>query len=627
MILNSTELSTISHDTEPLETDTPKGLKLESYIPALTVPSNPITTGRIITDFGKVLFSKENRWPLMQATFLTICNTGNHFATPLLFGKVVQTISSRAGVAVIAGIGISQSCLLTLLVASYALSQILPTVRAKVCIDVQTKVTKQLLQRGMDHLLHQSLDYYVRTPFGEMFTLLQKSFTIQNFGVPMLTQIIPTLLEIGIAATLMARQYDAIVAGSLLLLTTSYVLYSALTTRPILESREEAIKTGNATFNTIGKNLSQYKIMRDCNQFDPTMKEINDALDEMRKADAQAYEMPIQVNLGHSVLSYAHMLFVTLYIGRNLQAPKSQDFITLLGYLGSLASLLPSFGHSVNDVLSSYPDLKFVFSKLSQPHQVVDPYPDVPLLIEKAPSIEFENVSFQYSTQTETLFKSLSFKISPGQKVALVSKSGAGKTSLFNMLYGYYNPDQGLIKINDQDIAKVSLNSLQTQICLLGQNPNLFLGTLRENIVYGAPDRSKVTDEALYALAKSVGFDDFFDSLPDKLDTDVGEGGKALSGGQQQKVSLLRSLLKTTKIRLLDEVTASLDGLAATNMLQSLLSEDVTTLMITHKLTEAKMADEILFLEEGQIVKRGTHEELLQTCAPYLELWNAQQQP
>jgi ABC-type multidrug transport system fused ATPase/permease subunit len=281
-------------------------------------------------------------------------------------------------------------------------------------------------------------------------------------------------------------------------------------------------------------------------------------------------------------------------------------------------------------MFAAYPDLKFVFNELNKPDEVVDPHPDVPLVIpaNQAPSIEFENVSFQYPAKTNAtakpmIFNKLSFKAPQGKKVVFVSESGAGKTTIFNLLFGHYKPTEGTIKIDGQDISKVSLKSLQSNIRVFGQNPGLFKGTVRENICFGSSDPDKITDDMIWENARKAHLYDFLKEL--KLDTDVGERGDALSGGQKQKISILRGLFKESRIMLLDEITAPFDSQSAIDVMKGMheASEGMTTLTITHKLTEAQNADHIIVISEGKVLNQGTHAELLESCALYQKLWSS----
>jgi len=281
-------------------------------------------------------------------------------------------------------------------------------------------------------------------------------------------------------------------------------------------------------------------------------------------------------------------------------------------------------------LFSSYPDLKFVFRELAKPSEIVDPYPENALKIKKAPpSIRFERVTFTYPTTKKDeppLFSDLSFTVKSGETVAFVSKSGGGKSSIFKLLYGYNVPLHGKIFIDEQDISTLSLRSIQTSVGLVAQNPNLFNGTVRENIIYGAKNPAIVTDEEIWALAKAVNLTEFLNSLKDKLDTPVGEDGKQLSGGEQQRVAILRGLLKQTSIRLFDEITSALDSVTANKILDGIqkITNGQTKLIITHKLAESQLADNIFVLADGKVIAEGTHQQLLETCSLYQTLYREQ---
>ncbi len=335
--------------------------------------------------------------------------------------------------------------------------------------------------------------------------------------------------------------------------------------------------------------------------------------------------------MGHILIARLMMLLVALSVSAGIKTEQYtvQEFIVLLGYLNQLSSLLPPFGQAINQLFAAYPDLKFVFGELANGHEIVDEHPNIPLPVVPgvAPLIEFKNVSFTYPPKKDekiglTVFKDLSFTVKPGETVAFVSASGAGKTTIFNLLYGYYKPNQGVIKINGKDISEVSLTSLQKNINLFGQTPDLFKGSIRDNILFGGENPTTITDDMIYNTAKAVDLYDFLQAFPDKLATDVGSEGKAISLGQRQKVSVLRGLMKQGVIRLLDEITAPFDNSSAQAVLQNLAKPSgVTTLMITHKLHEAQHVDKIFVLEDGRVVAEGTHQELLETSPHYQKLW------
>jgi ABC-type multidrug transport system fused ATPase/permease subunit len=595
---------------------------------------NDISAWEITSQFTSIIFAKDNLPRIAGATVLTGLHTGLNFLAPYLFGETISLLSNDDNTTTVAGIELTREALISLLIASYALTQIVPNLRDQLMVPVTTRNTKEIITKSTEHLLQKPLSYQVNTPFSDQIYFMQKSFAVSSIGTPLLTQIAPIIVEICIACAVLSTRYGPMMGSGLLGLLASYTAYGSLTTRPIINAREASLKAGNEAFENFAGAIKRYKTMHDFGHFDYVMKGVNEAISKMCETDRVALLRPLQISIGHYSLSNIAVLIAALYVGIGVKSNQFsvQEFVVIVGYLNQLSSLLPSFGAAMNQLFASYPDLRFVFRELAKSDKITDAYPDASLaIIENSPPIiEFDNVCFSYPANTNTeqkppLFQNLSFTITSGQTVALVSESGAGKTTIFNLLYRYYAPTSGTIRINGQDIAKVGLNSLQKHISLLGQNPNLFKGSMRDNIRFGAANPDEVTDEIIFQLARSANLEEFIRSFHSQLDTDVGEDGKALSGGQQQKVAILRGLLKQGAIRLLDEITAPFDSNSASSILHSIKqsSQSVTTLMITHKLTEAQCADLILVIDQGQVIAQGTHDELLTSCSLYQRLWQA----
>ncbi|NOY61877.1 MAG: ATP-binding cassette domain-containing protein, partial [Gammaproteobacteria bacterium] len=241
--------------------------------------------------------------------------------------------------------------------------------------------------------------------------------------------------------------------------------------------------------------------------------------------------------------------------------------------------------------------------------------------------VEYRNVSFIYDTNKGQVLKGIDLHIKPGETVAFVGRSGSGKSTLVSLLPRFYNAQSGDIFLDGLDIKSLSLSCLREQLALVDQNVTLFNDTIANNIAYGQQD--KVSRADIVRAAESAYAMEFINKLPDGLDTMVGENGVLLSGGQRQRLAIARALLKDAPVLILDEATASLDTESERHIQKALdhLMKARTTLVIAHRLSTIENADTILVLDEGVIVERGTHKQLLQQRGIYAELYRMQFNP
>jgi len=271
----------------------------------------------------------------------------------------------------------------------------------------------------------------------------------------------------------------------------------------------------------------------------------------------------------------------------------------------------------ISTIQSGFAAMERIFSIIDAEKLVRNP-PE-PIVRSITGKITFENVYHQYETDTLVL-KGINLEIQPGETIAIVGETGAGKTTIASLLMRFYDISQGAIKIDDIDIREYDLQSLRSQIGLVSQDVFLFSGTVLENITYGKPD---ATLEEVQEVIRIVSADEFIAALPDGLATELGERGKGLSAGQRQMISFARTLLTDPKILILDEATAAVDAYTESKIQDALekLLANRTSIVIAHRLTTIKNADRIIVLERGQIIEEGNHESLMAKGGHYSKLY------
>lgn len=283
-----------------------------------------------------------------------------------------------------------------------------------------------------------------------------------------------------------------------------------------------------------------------------------------------------------------------------------------LGQLGFIISLMAQAGASADRIF-----------EILDAKNDVENKPGAVELGEVNGRIQFHNVTFRYFNTGDPVLNKVNFTAEPGQTIALLGATGSGKTSIINLIPRFYDVSEGQVLIDDHDIRDVTIESLRRQIGIVLQETTLFSGTIRENIAFGRPD---ATDEEVIAAAKAAAAHDFIMSFPQGYDTPVGERGSTLSGGQKQRVAIARALLLDPHILILDDSTSSVDLTTEYQIQQALdkLMKGRTSLVIAQRISTVLNADQILVLEKGKIVARGTHEELLEDSAIYAEIYHSQ---
>lgn len=299
------------------------------------------------------------------------------------------------------------------------------------------------------------------------------------------------------------------------------------------------------------------------------------------------------------------------------------DFVWIQSYLIEIFRSIWRFGRMVRDMYRNLADAEEMAAILNVEHEVRDVKKAVPIEITRG-EIEFENVSFSYGSEETEVVHNLSFKIKPGEKVALVGPSGGGKSTITKLVLRLFDIQKGKILIDGQDIKKVTQDSLRSQVSFVPQDPVLFHRSLMDNIRYGRLDAK---DEEVIMASKLANCHEFIMGLPEKYGTFVGERGIKLSGGERQRVAIARAILMNAPILILDEATSSLDSAAEKQIQEGLanLMKNKTTLVIAHRLSTITKMDRILVLQNGRIVEDGMHSDLIQQKSGlYRKLWELQ---
>ncbi|EHD5076350.1 ABC transporter ATP-binding protein [Listeria monocytogenes] len=374
----------------------------------------------------------------------------------------------------------------------------------------------------------------------------------------------------------------------------------------------------------VEENISGNRVVKAFAREDFEMKKFHEHNEDFKKrnldsADVSRTYLPVLDSL-------AGMLVVITLIFGGYLVIKGQmtlgDLVAFNGFLWMLNGPMRMSGWLINDVQ------RFIASSFKiQDMMATDA--KIPIHAEKpAPSlqghVEFKNVSFHFEDDPNTdVLKNISLKASPGQTIAILGETGAGKSTLVNLIYRFYDPTSGEILIDGVDARKWHVRELRNHIATVMQDIFLFSDTIEGNIAFGAPD---ATMEDVRRMARIADADHFIETMPESYDTIVGERGVGLSGGQKQRISLARALLKNPSILILDDTTSAVDMETEVKIQGELkkITENTTTFIIAHRISSVKEADEILILNHGEIIERGTHSSLLAEKGYYFDIYNKQ---
>ena len=497
--------------------------------------------------------------------------------------------------------------------------------REFVFAKVTQRAVRTIALKVFRHLHSLSMRFHLNRQTGGMTRDIERGTRgVSSLVSYTLFSILPTLIEIALVIAYLAWHYDiwfsVITAGAL-------VCYIAFTVS-VTEWRTHFRRTMNdldSKANTKAiDSLINYETVKYFGNADYEAQRYDEGLQRYEAAAVKSQASLSLLNTGQSTII---ALAVTLILWRATNGVIDRtmtlgDLVLVNSFMIQLYIPLGFLGVIYREIKQSLADMERLFSLLEQEQEIADA-PDATALLKPAGDVRFSHVDFSYEANRQILFD-VDFTIPAGTTTAVVGHSGSGKSTLSRLLFRFYDVNAGAITIGGQDVRNAAQSSLRHAIGIVPQDTVLFNDTIEYNIAYGDPGCGK---DRIVAAAKAASIHDFIMSLPDGYDSMVGERGLKLSGGEKQRVAIARTLLKNPAILIFDEATSALDS-KAEQAIQSQLKEIArhrTTLVIAHRLSTIADAQQILVLDAGRIVERGTHAELLAEDGLYRQMWQLQQ--
>ena len=440
-----------------------------------------------------------------------------------------------------------------------------------------------------------------------------------------LFSILPTLVEIGLVSAILVARYDIWFIGITLGALVVYIVYTVTITEWRTGFRRTMNELDSRANTRAIDSLLNYETVKYFNNEEYEAQRYDEAMQRWEVAAVKSQTSLSLLNIGQSAII---AVAVTLIVWRATLGVVDRtmtigDLVLVNAFMIQLYIPLNFLGVIYREIKQALADMERMF-RLIHEHAEVRDAPGAAALSVTEAAVRFEHVDFSYELNRQILFD-ISFAIPAGQTVAVVGPSGSGKSTLARLLYRFYDVTAGRILIDGQDLRAVQQASLRRAIGIVPQDTVLFNDSIYFNIAYGRPE---ATREEIHEAARAAHIHDFIASLPDGYDTPVGERGLKLSGGEKQRVAIARTILKNPPILILDEATSALDTRTERSIQAELeeISRDRTTLVIAHRLSTIVDADQIIVLDAGRIVERGTHAQLLAANGRYAQMWALQRE-
>jgi ABC-type transport system involved in Fe-S cluster assembly fused permease/ATPase subunit len=503
---------------------------------------------------------------------------------------------------------------------------LLTQVRDGLFAKVAMHAVRRLAYRTFEHMHLLSLRFHLERKTGGLTRVLERGRNaIETIVRMVILQLLPTIVELALIVGVLLWMFDwryVLVIGVTVALYMAFTYYATEWRIGIRRKMNDSDSEANtkAIDSLLNYETVKYFVAeeREAQRYDRTMARYEDA-------SVKAYTSLAVLNAGQAVLFTAGLTAAMTLCVMGIRAGTNTvgDFVMINAMMIQLYVPLNFMGMVYREIKQAVTDIEIMFSILSREPEIEDRPGAKPLAITSG-AIRFEDVRFAYDPERQIL-KGLSFEVPAGRTIAIVGPSGAGKSTISRLLFRFYDSTGGRITIDGQDIRDVTQRSLRAAIGMVPQDTVLFNDTIRYNIRYGRWDANDAEVEEAAHLAQ---IDDFIRMAPHGYETEVGERGLKLSGGEKQRVAIARTILKGPPILLLDEATSALDSHTEKEIQDALekVSRGRTTLVIAHRLSTIVGADEIIVLDQGVIAERGTHHQLLLKNGLYASMWNRQRE-
>ncbi len=507
---------------------------------------------------------------------------------------------------------------------SRALQALLTQVRDGLFAKVAMHAVRRLAQQTFEHMHALSLRFHLERKTGGLTRVLERGRNgIEELSRLFVLQLIPTIVEFALVIGILAYEFDWIYSAVVLAMVAVYLAYTYKATEWRISIRKQMNDSDTDANVRAVVALLKYETVkhfcadgRESARYDLSMQ-------RYERASTQTYTSLAVLNSGQALIFSAGMTIVMLLAARDIMAGRTTigSFVLVNAMLVQLYIPLNFMGMLYREIKQALIDIDDMF-RIIQQHPEIEDRPGAAALVVHEGEVRFEDVHFAY-TPARPILKGISFTVPAGRTVAIVGPSGAGKSTISRLLFRFYEPTSGRILIDGQNISEVQQTSLRAAIGMVPQDTVLFNDTIGYNVAYGRADPHP---EDVAGAARLAQIDSFIGMLPEGYDTPVGERGLKLSGGEKQRVAIARTILKAPPILILDEATSALDSFTEREIQDALegVSRGRTTVVIAHRLSTVIGADEIIVLDRGTIVERGTHADLLASNGVYAAMWDRQ---